>query len=191
MNEKWPMPIAGALALSLLALGTRPMAAQSSSLKQESLTIDAFEVIGIRTQTSVQADRAGSPAIGELWHRFQAEQILAKIPGRIDKSTVAVYHDYVRTDAALPYKLLLGARVAPGTQPPPGMVLVKVPRQKYAKFTTRKGAIPGIIIDAWNQVWDLFNRSELNRAFGIDFELYDQRAADPRSAEVDLYISEK
>lgn len=180
-----------ALALSLPALGSTAISATSSPLKQEDATIDAFEVIGIRAQTSVQADRAGSPTIGELWHRFQSEQILAKIPGRIDKSHVAVYHDYDRADSALPYKLLLGARVAPGTQPPPGMLLIKVPRQKYAKFTTRKGAIPGIIFDAWNHVWDLFNRSELNRAFGIDFELYDERAADPSSAEVDLYISEK
>lgn len=68
------------------------------------------------------------------------------------------------------------------------MVLKQIPAGKYAVITTEKGPFPKVIPEAWQQVFKLEDERKLVRTYGIDFELYDQRALDPQNAQVDIYI---
>lgn len=43
----------------------------------------------------------------------------------------------------------------------------------------------GCITEAWEKIWN----SEIQRKFGFDFEVYDERSQDWSDAEVDLFIS--
>ncbi|MNL69814.1 Bacterial transcription activator, effector binding domain [compost metagenome] len=71
------------------------------------------------------------------------------------------------------------------------MDLLKIPAQNYAQFTTTKGPMPQIVIETWQNIWMQEDHSKLKRQYTYDFEVYDQRSADPRSAEVEIYIGLK
>ena len=67
-----------------------------------------------------------------------------------------------------------------------------IPESHYVKLTTEPGAMPAIVIQAWQDIWNM-DPSELggNRAYLADFEVYDQKAADPNHSIVDIYIGVK
>jgi predicted transcriptional regulator YdeE len=69
------------------------------------------------------------------------------------------------------------------------MIAIDVPKDNYAVFQTEKGKIPDIIFKAWQKIWHLTAKKELSRKRTFDFELYDKRAADPNSAQVDIFIA--
>ncbi|WP_268234762.1 GyrI-like domain-containing protein [Fictibacillus barbaricus] len=56
-------------------------------------------------------------------------------------------------------------------------------------FTTRKGPIPEVVIEAWQEIWDWSEDRE--RAYKTDFEVYGENAKDPQNSQVDIYISVK
>ena len=41
------------------------------------------------------------------------------------------------------------------------------------------------ITDAWETIWN----SNINRRFGFDFEIFDERSHDWEDAEIDIFIS--
>ena len=159
-------------------------------MQQQEVSKEAFQVIGIKTRTSNPEEMKGAGKIGALWNQFYSQQVLNKIPGKLDHEIIAVYYEY-ESDATAPYSVLVGARVAAGTKPPAGMELITMPAQKYFQLATRKGEMPGIIIEAWGRVWDLAAKSELNRKYSYDLEVYDERAANPKAAEANLFIAIK
>ncbi len=159
-------------------------------MKQQETSLEAFQVIGIKTRTSNSEEMNGSGKIPALWGKLYSEQILSKIPGRLDQDVVAIYHDY-ESDANAPYSLVIGARVAPGSKPPPGMELISIPSEKYFHLTTRQGEMPGIVVEAWKHIWDLAAKSELNRKYSYDIEVYGERATNPKAAEADIFIALK
>lgn len=174
----------------------------------------AFDVIGISARTTNKAEFEGKGVITGLWQRFFAEQVYASVPHRADNNIMALYCDYVgdKDDA---YTIILGVRVTQVNEIPAGMVVHHVPAQQYAVFTTQKGQMPTIVVDAWQKIWrqpDVANLSDvvknedgrrkaetgrqenagtLKRAYHTDYELYDERSNDPHNAQVDIYIGVK
>lgn len=152
--------------------------------------LESFQIMGIKTRTSNAAEMKGANNIGSLWNTFFSEQVAAKIPNRLDDEILGVYFDY-ESDANGPYSVLVGVRVADGTKPIAGTELLDIPSQSYTKFTTEKGQMPNVVIDTWKRIWETESKGELNRKYTYDFELYDQRAADPTACQVDIFISQK
>jgi predicted transcriptional regulator YdeE len=177
--------------IAALAIGlTLP---QSADLQPPPRVIQqsAFTVIGISTRTSNAKEISGQGDIGQLWARFMQDGLLAKIPHKIDANILAVYTDY-ETDANGPYAYILGARVSSADNVPQGMVARKVPAGKYAVFTSGKGPAEKVVPDTWRRIWAVPKSSPGgNRTYLADFELYDQRATDPRNSQVDIYIGIK
>jgi len=67
--------------------------------------------------------------------------------------------------------------------------LLEIPAGTYLKLTTDAGAIPFIIINAWQKIWQLFQNDNYGkRLYKVDFEVYDERAKNPQDAIVDLYV---
>ncbi|HTZ49728.1 MAG TPA: GyrI-like domain-containing protein [Verrucomicrobiae bacterium] len=153
---------------------------------------DEFSVVGIEVRTSNAKEMAGNGVIGKQWQRFFQEGVLQKIPNKASGNIYAIYSDYV-SDRNGEYSFTLGAKVLPGTTPPAGFVLKKVPTGSYAVVTTETGPSGKVVSQAWQRVWVMEDRHELGgaRAYRTDFELYDQRASDPQNAQVDLYIGLK
>jgi predicted transcriptional regulator YdeE len=147
-----------------------------------------FRVIGSSVRTSNAQEMGGAGRIAKLWERFVAENLLAQIPDKLDGAILAVYTDYA-SDQDGEYTLIVGARVKDGAKPPQGMVAKNVPAGRYAVFTSEKGPVEKIVVGTWQRTWSTV-KSELggDRAYVADFEVYDQRAANPRDAQVDVYV---
>ena len=154
---------------------------------------ESFQVVGITASTNNKKESGPDAIIGKLWQHFISEGVLNRIPDKVDQSILAVYTDYA-TDANGQYTLVLGAKVRPIPNPslPPGMVVKTVPAGRYALFTTQRGPVAKVVVATWKQIWSYYQSpSNGQRAYGADFELYDQRAADPNNAQVDIYIGVK
>ena len=119
------------------------------------------------------------------------EGLLGKIPNKVDSNILAVYTDY-ESDANGAYTFMLGARVSSTDSVPPGMVAKKIPAARYAVFTSEKGFVGKVLPQTWSHIWAVPKSApEGNRAYRADFEVYDQRAADPQNAQVDIYVGIK
>jgi len=133
----------------------------------------AFDVIGIEARTNNEQEAQGNGAIRRQWQRLFKENILNRIPDRIDQSIVAVYTNYAG-DWNGDYTYILGARVKPGTKAPPGMVAVTVPAGKYVEFVSARGNGQQVIPEVWKQIWTYFQEpGSPARAYKSDFERYE------------------
>ncbi len=151
---------------------------------------ESFQVVGIEGSTNNQKESGPDAIIGKLWQRFMKEGLLNKIPDKVDQSIHAVYANYA-SDANGQYTFVLGAKVRPIPTPrlPEDMVIKTVPAGRYAVFTSDRGPVAKVVVETWKQIWSYYRSPENGqRAYRADFERYDQRAADPNNAQVDIYI---
>ena len=119
------------------------------------------------------------------------EGLLGKIANKVNSNILAVYIDY-ESDANGAYTFMIGARVSSAKDVPLGMVAKKVPAGRYAVFISEKGFVGEVVPQTWGRIWAIPKSSTGgNRPYRADFEVYDQRAADPQNAEVDIYVGIK
>lgn len=145
-----------------------------------------FKLIGLKLNKRTTNENGQSAKdCGELWQSFEMNAIANQIPNRLSDGIYAVYFDY-KSDENGTFSYFIGAKVAPDAQAPEGLDELLVPKQTYKKLTA-KGKMPDCIAEAWQNIW----KSDLNRKFGFDFELYDERSRDWENAEVDIYLSIK
>ncbi len=153
----------------------------------------AFQVVGIEASTNNAKEAGPDAIIGKMWQQFLGQDLINKIPDKIDQSILGVYTDYA-TDWRGQYTFILGAKVRPVPIPviPEGMVVKTVPAGKYAVFTSERGPVAKVVVETWKQIWAYYqNPANGQRAYQADFEVYDQRAADPNDAQVDIYVGVK
>ena len=147
-----------------------------------------FAVVGIAIRTSNANEMSGKDVIPQQWDRFMNERLLGKIPNKVNPNILAVYTDY-ENDANGAYTFLLGARVSSTDSVPPGMVAKKVPAARYAVFISETGFVGKVVPETWSRIWAVPNAEPGgNRTYKADFEVYDQRAANPQNAEVSIYV---
>lgn len=159
-------------------------------MSSEIVSKEEMFIIGISEVTKNQDEMSGSGKIGGLWNRFFAEGIIEKIPNKKEPANIlAVYTDY-ESDETGKYRILIGAEVKDPNTVPDGMTLRKIPKGNYTKFTSETGSIGEVAVAVWQKIW---SSSELKskRAFQSDFELYDQRSANPNAAQIDVFIGIK
>jgi len=142
-----------------------------------------FRVIGIEARTSNAREMTKDGVIGKQWERFMKEGLLARIPGKVDSAIVALYTDYA-SDKDGEYTYILGARVSADAAVPEGMVATTVPAGRYAVLTSERGPAMRVVPETWKRIWT----ASLERAYQTDFEVYDERAADPQNAQVDICV---
>jgi predicted transcriptional regulator YdeE len=141
--------------------------------------IDGFAVVGRSVRTSNDKEMSGNGAIPRLWQ--------TAMTGSPDGRRIALYTDY-ESDERGPYTFVLGARAGQGGSAGGGTVLKKVPAGKYALFTSEPGPVPLVVVETWMQIWAM---KDYERSFVTDFEVYDERAADPQNTVVDIYVGVK
>lgn len=179
------LPILAALSLSTLEVRGEPQMTPNVVEQKE------FIVIGIAARTTNGKEATAEGVIGKLWGRFFAEGILEKIPSKANGNILAVYTDY-ESDKNGAYTFVLGAKVNSDANVPTGMVAKKVPSGRYAMFTTEKGPLEQVVPKEWMKIWSV-PKSEPggDREYKGDFEIYDQRAADPQNGQADIYVRMK
>jgi len=163
------------------------------TVKPRIVDMESFEVMGIEVRTNNAKEAGADGVIGKQWNRFMQEELTNRIPNRMDENVVAVYTDYA-SDANGDYSFVLGAkfRSAPETLVPKGMVVKTIPGGRYAVFTSERGPVAKVVVETWKQIWSYYQLpANGHRAYRADFEVYDQRAADPSNAQVEIYIGIK
>ena len=176
-----------ALATTIHAAAPRKESTMNPTIANES----GFTVIGIEARTSNAKEMTPDGVIGKQWARFMKENLAAQIPNKSDSAILAVYTDYA-SDKDGEYAFILGARATSATQVPKGMMARQVQPGRYAIFTSEKGPVAKIVSETWQHIWSIPKSSPGgNRAYKTDYEVYDERAANPENAQVEVHVGVK
>lgn len=127
--------------------------------------------------------------IGKLVARYFQDKVAERIPQRKNPHvTICTYSNYSNKYLG-DYVCFIGEEVSKDAQVPEGMVRHEIPAATYLKFTTEKGAVPFNIMKVWQKVWQMFETPDHGkRLYQVDFQIHDERAADPLNAIVDIYV---
>jgi len=117
--------------------------------------------------------------------RFMEENIMNRIPNKDGHTIFCLYTNY-ESDHLHPYDVVLGCKVKNTDNIPEGFTHLNVPATEnfLAKGNIEQGEA---VIATWMEVW----KSDLNRTYSVDYEVYDERSADLKNAEVDIFIALK
>jgi len=151
----------------------------------QNVNIESFNLIGIAIKTTNENGQAAKD-IPALWNTFMTENILSKIPNKINDNIYSLYTDY-EGDHSKPYTTIIGCKVEHLNTIPEGMIGKPFNGGNYTKFTTKGDLTKGLIINEWHKIWNM----DLKRLYTADFEIYGEKAQNPNDAEVDLFIAIK
>lgn len=152
-----------------------------------------IKLIGLTVRTNNKNEMYPQTSkIGELMHRYWSQNIAAQISNRKNPGvTLSVYTEYDSNEHS-DYTYFVGEEVSTLENAPSELQKLVIPAAKYQKFTTSLGKMPEVVINAWQQIWQMSaNDFGGERAYVADFEVYDQRASDPANTSLDIYIGIK
>lgn len=147
------------------------------------MELSKFDIIGISMRTTNENGQS-SKDIPELWKKFFAENVFAKIPNKLDFNVYSVYTDY-ESDFTKPYTVILACKVANLDTIPEGMVGKTIPGGKFTVFTAKGDLAKGAVVSEWLKIWNM----KLERKYTADFEVYGAKAQNPENAEVDIFVA--
>ncbi|MGE7692182.1 effector binding domain-containing protein [Lysinibacillus sp. NPDC097214] len=151
---------------------------------------ESFQIVGISARTSNANEFTAQAKIPQLWSDFYHQNVVGQIANAVNHVTYGLYSDY-ETDVNGEYSITLGVEVLAANEIPEGMFVKTVPAAKYLVFTSNKGPFEEVVVKAWQDVWAWFASSGVERTYTGDFEMYDERCANPQEAQVDIYIAIK
>ncbi|MEE9439885.1 MAG: GyrI-like domain-containing protein [Saprospiraceae bacterium] len=149
----------------------------------DKVTISEFTVIGISVSTTNENGQSAKD-IGALWNKFMTEGISDKIPNKIDGTIYSIYTEYV-SDHTKPYTTILGCKVENADTIPNGMIAKTIKGGNYTKFVSKGDLTKGAVYETWSIIWN----TKLDRAYTADFEVYGEKAQNPKDAEVEIFIA--
>jgi len=145
-----------------------------------------FKLTGLKLKKKTfNANGQSAIDCGSLWQNFMSEAVADKITGKLSQDIYAVYFDY-DGDHTQPYSFFIGCKVSDAADTPDGLDSMNIPAQNYTVITA-KGKMPDCVANAWQEIW----KSDIDRAYGYDFEVYNELSADWGNAQVDIYLSVK
>lgn len=148
--------------------------------------LTGFTLAGLRLpHKTTNKNEQAMQDCGHLWTRFGQENVRERLKDRLSDEVYAVYFDY-DGDYSMPYAYFIGCKVPEGTALPHGLDLLHVPAQAVMSVPV-SGKMPQCVADAWRNIW----ATEYPRAYGFDYEVYDERSQHWDSAELDIFLSVK
>jgi len=149
-------------------------------------TKENFKLTGLKLdKKTFNANGQAAVDCGSLWQQFISEGIADKITDKLSPDIYAVYFDY-DGDRNNPYSFFIGCKVANDAKTPEGLDNIDVSKQNYTVITA-KGKMPECVASTWEKIW----KSDIERAYGFDFEVYTILSADWSDAQVVIYLSVK
>ena len=151
----------------------------------QTVKIEPFKIIGISIRTTNENGQA-SQEIAKLWQRFMSENVISKIPNKIDNAVYSLYTEY-ESDHTKPYTTILGCKVENLDNVPNGMVGKSFDGGTYYKTTAKGDLMQGLVVNQWSKIFEM----ELDRTYDADFEIFGEKAQNPADAEVEFYVGIK
>lgn len=127
--------------------------------------------------------------INKLWDKFsQRENEILNLNGSYAIGVCMPKHDDLPVKEGDTFVYIAGRPVSSLEEVPEGMVAVRIPPRKYAKFT-HKGQLTNLPHTV-NYIWGTWlPKSEYKHAHIPDFELYDERFdVNTLSGEIDIFV---
>ena len=149
----------------------------------QKVNIEPFQVIGLAIKTTNENGQAAQE-IADLWGKFLSENILEKIPNKVDNTVYSMYTDY-EGDHTAPYTAVLGCKVSDSSQVPEGMVSKSFEGGEYVQMSAKGDLMQGLVVNQWSKIWAM----DLDRKYTVDFEVFGEKAQNPNDAEVDFYVA--
>ena len=152
------------------------------------IRLPEIKIIGIQVRTTNE-NKQCLQDMSSLWARFFTENMIEKIPGIVDDHAFGVYTDYQK-DASAQYSYTVGCHVESLQNIPDGMVGIIIPEQLYAQFSAhpQEGSdLKFSVGNAWQEVW----KTQLDRAYAVDFEFYPNCFENYAFNAAEIYISIK
>jgi len=147
---------------------------------------EPFKLTGLKLdKKTLNANSQAAVDCGALWQKFMGEAVANKITNKLSADIYAVYFEY-DGDHTQPYSFFLGCKVDADAETPDGLQSIDIPNQNYT-VVTAKGKMPDCVANAWQEIW----KSDIDRAYGFDFEVYNELSADWENASVDIHLSVK
>jgi predicted transcriptional regulator YdeE len=151
----------------------------------QTVKIEPFKIIGISIRTTNENGQA-SQEIAKLWQRFMSENVISKIPNKIDNAVYSLYTEY-ESDHTKPYTTILGCKVENLDNIPNGMVGKSFDGGTYYKTTAKGDLMQGLVVNQWSKIFEM----ELDRTYDADFEIFGEKAQNLADAEVEFYVGIK
>jgi len=161
-------------------------------MQKELVMLPEIKLVGLKVRTNNKDEMNPKTAkIGDLFQRFFKD-----VPDMIQHRKhpgilFSVYTDYA-SDEHGDYTYFIGEEVLSFEKNPSFLNQLVIAPATYQRFTTPSGAIPQVVIGAWQSIWQM-SPTELGgkRTYQADFEVYDERAKDTANAIADIYIGIK
>lgn len=156
------------------------------------LNLPEIKLIGITTRTNnahiFEADPSTNKiaaTVQDYFHNGLSQKINHRKKPNV---TYCAYTDY-ESDLNGDYTFFIGEEVNSFDNLAEGFSTLIIPSQTYAKFTHGPAPMPGVVIEAWQHIWQM-TPEELGglRGYKTDFEIYDERAMDHQRVIVDVFI---
>ena len=163
-------------------------------MKQQQVKIEGLTLFGmaVRTNNKNEMDPDMSK-ICPLATSYWSNNMAAKFQHRTESGvTYCVYTDY-ESDEHGDYTFFIGEQVdSLQDQDLKNFTLLNIVPGSYEKLTTPAGKIPDVVIQAWQEIWQM-DPTELGgeRLYATDFEIHDKRAQDLNNAVVEIYLGIK
>ncbi len=156
---------------------------------QEKMVQPVKYLAGLKVRTSLaQEMEPGKGVIGATFGQFMQGQMAEQLTNRVQPGvTFACYCEY-ESDEHGEYSYFVGEQVESLDNIPPGFEVLEVPAGQYVKFTSDKGPVPDVVFKAWQHVWAIQPNDDYRRTYQVDYEIWDQRAMDLSSVQVDLMV---
>ncbi len=162
-------------------------------MQKASAEKDEMKIVGLSVRTNNQNESSEETSkIGDLVCAYWMKKINESIPDRKNPGvTFGVVTKYENNETG-DFTYFIGEEVKSFDGVPVELQQVVVPAGKYQKFTTEKGKMPDVVVNAWREIWQM-PEQELGgaRKFEADFEVYDQRAENPFATTIDIYVGVK
>lgn len=159
-------------------------------MDKSQVTLRDMNVMGLSMRTSFQAEcNPATSKIVQTVGRYWQEGVAATIPHRKNPGVLYAAYTAYESDYLGGYTYFIGEEVTSIDVIPEGLSALVIPAGTYTKLTTPPGPLPQVIIEAWKKIWG-FTEADLggSRLYHTDFEVYDERARDPRQTVADIYI---
>lgn len=149
-------------------------------------TQKSMKIIGISARTK---NEFGKPnlEIMSLWNTFMSENVMEKIPNKLNHDIYSIYTDY-QTDFKGEYTVILGLAVESLDEIPNGMIGRQFDEENFKIFEA-KGSMPEAVIQTWVDIWK--NDSTLNRKYSYDYEVYNEKSRNGDDSIVNIHIAIK
>lgn len=164
-------------------------------MQKTEIVLPELKLVGLSCRTKLEHEMSPNSAkISGVLEKYFGNLISAQISHRLTPGvTYCVYHNY-ESDYTGEYDYFVGEIVSSFENVSESFSRLTIPTQHYVKITAGPGQMPQVCIQTWQKIWE----SEISpktlggeRNYNADFEVYDERALDPKNTTLDIYVGIK